>query len=113
MGWDLRNFGHPTIIIATAFKSHVFLKARALAFEFTPTTRKLSIYHLPVLELVLKPTSPYCPPNYTIYPISLPPSHPNILRTSLPRTSLGAAITYFPAVLVVITTRSNRMKFRL
>lgn len=61
------------------------------------------MYHLPVLELVLKPTSP--PPlsrlpHYTIYAISLPPSHPNILRTSLPRTSRGAAIMYVPAVLV-------------
>ena len=59
-----------------------FSFTETLKSKFTPTKRRLSACHLPILEPMLKPALP----SYTIYSISFPPSHPRhfigLLRAS-------------------------------
>ena len=93
MGWtrDLRNIGYPSLKTPTPFKSQkILFNKRALDFKFTPTKRRLTTSHLPILEPVLKPALP----SYPIYSNSLPLPSLTFYGPS-PRASRGSAIQVF------------------
>ena len=70
MNTGSRNFGYPSLIIATPFKSHVLFSNQGNGIEFiTPTSRRLIISQLPISKPVLKSALP----SHTIYSISLLP----------------------------------------
>ena len=81
MGWtqDPWNIGYPALTTPTPFKSQkILFNDKSTGFKFTPTKRRLTTSHLPILEPVLKTTIP----SYTIYSNSLSPSIPDILCAS-------------------------------
>ena len=65
MGWkrDLCNIGYPSNTTPALFKSQKILFSDSTGFKFTPTKRRLTTSHLPILEPVLKRAIP----SYKIY----------------------------------------------
>ena len=66
MGWkrDLCNIGYPSNTTPTLFKSQKILFSDSTGFKSTPTKRRLTTSHLPI---ILEPVLKRALPSYTIY----------------------------------------------